>query len=77
MATITVRNLSEDTVNSLKQKAAASGRSMEQEARALLTRWASDRAAAIRVVMGLWPRIKRPVSAADVDRWLAAGRRGR
>jgi len=38
MATITVRNLDDELVTALKERAAANGRSMEAEARALLAR---------------------------------------
>ncbi|HEY3013501.1 MAG TPA: TraY domain-containing protein [Nocardioides sp.] len=37
MATITVRNLDDDTQRRLKQRAAANNRSMEAEARAILS----------------------------------------
>ena len=37
MATITIRNLNDDIVSALKQRAATHGASMEAEARAILT----------------------------------------
>lgn len=43
MATITVRNLDDDVQRRLKQRAAASNRSMEAEARAILSEAVAQR----------------------------------
>lgn len=42
MASLSVRNLSDDTYESLRRRAAAAGRSMEAEARLLLDRAANE-----------------------------------
>ena len=61
MGSLTVRNLSEDVKQRLRQRAAANGRSMEEEVRLLLAERAADAptaakpASAARAVYGLHP----------------------
>lgn len=75
MATITIRNLSSDIVDRLKIRASTYGRSMEQEARDILTFRLASRDAVLDEVQALWSRME-PPSAADVQDWVQSARRG-
>lgn len=73
MATLTIRNLSEDTVERLKVAAEASGRSMEQEVRDLLESRYGPRSEIIKRIQARWDQSPE-VAAADVEGWRTTGR---
>jgi plasmid stability protein len=70
MATITVRNLSEDVVEKLKERARLNGHSMEQEVREILESCTLDRSAVIEKIKSSWERQTRPTTAEEVNRWI-------
>ena len=70
MATITVRNLSEDVVEKLKERARLNGRSMEQEVRQILESCTLDRTAVLEKIKASWKRQTRPTTAEEVNRWI-------
>ena len=74
MATVTIRNLSPQTVRALKELAANHHRSMEQELRELIEGTVGDRLSVLRQVEASWARQARRPSAAESDRWIESGR---
>ena len=77
MGTLTVRNLPEEVVVSLKGMARRRNCSMEQLVRDILTERAASREALLREVEALWTRRQGEVGAEEIDGWIEAGRRGR
>ena len=76
MASITIRNLSSEIVENLKALATNNGRSMEQEAREILTCRLMPRDRLLNEIQSKWSNFP-PPSAQDVNGWIEAGRRGR
>ena len=76
MASITIRNLSSEIVENLKALATNNGRSMEQEAREILTCRLMPRDRLLNEIQSKWPDFP-PPAAQDVKGWIEAGRRGR
>lgn len=74
MATITVRNLSSDTVRALKELAERNHRSMEQEVRDLIETRVGDRLSAISQIERAWASQKRAPSGDEVAAWIRTGR---
>jgi plasmid stability protein len=74
MATLTIRNVPQRTVKSLKALARRNGHSMEQEVRDLLETWVSERAAVLEQIEGGWAAQSRRPSGAEVDRWITTER---
>jgi plasmid stability protein len=74
MATLTVRNLPERVIRSLKEAARRNKRSMEQEARYLLEATLPDRASARAQIEASWARQARPTSENEVAGWIRASR---
>jgi plasmid stability protein len=74
MATLTIRNLSPRLVQSLKSLAARHGRSMEQEVRDVIEEHVAEREAVLAQIEAGWSQQRRRPTAAEVDRWLDAGR---
>ncbi len=74
MATLTVRNLPDETIRRLKEMAARNRRSMEQEVRSLLESVSLDRVSACHRIEQAWADQSRPTTAEEVDRWLELGR---
>lgn len=74
MASLTIRNVPDEVVDRLRQAAAANGRSMEQEVRALLESRYRSKAAVLDRVRERWRDMK-PAAADDVRRWIADARR--
>ena len=73
MATITIRNLPEATVERLKAAAERNCRSMEQELRDLIQERYMSKADAVRRIRDRWPET--PETTADeVKRWRGNGR---
>ncbi|MFZ9890022.1 MAG: FitA-like ribbon-helix-helix domain-containing protein [Myxococcota bacterium] len=74
MATLTIRNLPDDTIDRLKEIAEARGVSMEQEVRDLLEQRYAPRTEVARRIRARWDRLPR-TSAANVRSWRDQGRR--
>jgi len=70
MATITVRNIPEDVITMIKNRARRNKRSMEQEVRTILSEVVLDREWAMKRIESLWQQQKRPISKEEVDAWL-------
>jgi len=74
MATLTIRNVPQRTVKSLKALARRNGHSMEQEVRDLLDTWVSERTAVLEQIEAGWAAQARRPSAGEVDGWITAER---
>ncbi|UCF99864.1 MAG: Arc family DNA-binding protein [Spirochaetaceae bacterium] len=74
MATITVRNLPDEVIEMIKNRAARNKRSMEQEVRLILSEAVYDRERAMKHIELLWEKQKRPISREEVDAWLKQAR---
>jgi plasmid stability protein len=70
MATITVRNIPEEVITMIKNRARRNKRSMEQEVRTILSEVVLDRERAMKRIESLWQQQKRPISKEEVDAWL-------
>lgn len=75
MATLTIRNLSPETVSSLKELARRNRRSMEQEVREILELHAGDRLSALAQIERLWASQTRKTSPEEIECWIREGRR--
>ena len=74
MATLTIRNIDDKVVRSLKSLAERNQRSMEQEIRDILEEQVGDRLSAVRQIEESWARQSRRPKAKEVDSWIRAGR---
>ena len=74
MATITVRNIPEEVIAMIKNRARRNKRSMEQEVRTILSEVVLDRERAMKRIESLWKQQKRPISKQEVDTWLRKAR---
>jgi plasmid stability protein len=74
MATLTIRNVPQRTVRSLKALARRNRHSMEQEVRDLLETWVGERTAVLEQIEAGWEGQSRRPSADEVDRWITAER---
>ncbi len=74
MATITIRNLSEDLLERLKAAARRSGRSMEQEIRVLLEQRYRRKDAVLERMRARWKRLP-STSPKEVKAWREGGRK--
>ncbi len=74
MPTLTIRNVPERTVKSLKTLARRNGHSMEQELRDLLESSVNERAAVLEQIEAGWATQTRRPRADEVDGWITAGR---
>ena len=74
MATITVRNIPDEVVGMIKDRARRNRRSMEQEVRAILSAVVRDRSRAMERVVTLWEKQNRPVPRQENDEWLKGAR---
>lgn len=74
MATVTIRNLSDDVVDALKERARRNSRSMEAEVRDVLTRLAENDASGIEAALA--QRIPQPrrwsVPSSEIMAWIDA-----
>jgi plasmid stability protein len=70
MATITVRNIPEEVIGMIKDRARRNRRSMEQEVRAILSGVVRDRERAMERIEGLWKTQNRPIPSEEIDKWL-------
>ena len=75
MATLTIRNVPQKVLRSLKTLARQNRRSMEQEVRALLDEYVGDRLALLEQIEAACARQTRRPAAREVDEWIDAGRR--
>jgi plasmid stability protein len=73
-ATLTIRNVPLRVVRNLKSIAKRRHRSMEQEVRDLLEEYVGERSATIRQIEASWESQTRRPSAAEVEKWIGAGR---
>jgi plasmid stability protein len=74
MATLTVRNLPDGVMRSLRDLAARQGRSVEEQVRQLLAESVVDRMSAVELIEKAWTRQERATTAAEVDAWLRSSR---
>ena len=74
-ATLTIRNVPMRIVRGLKAMAKRRGRSMEQEVRELLKERIAERGSVLRQIAESWERQSRRPRAAEIDAWIAAGRK--
>lgn len=74
MATLTIRNLPVSVVRSLKARAKRNHRSMEQEARELITNNLRDRAWAIEQIEKSWARQSRRTTPEEIEAGIKEGR---
>ena len=74
VATLTIRNVPLRVVRNLKSIAKRRHRSMEQEVRDLLEEYVGERAAVVKQVEASWESQSRRPSAAEVEKWITAGR---
>jgi plasmid stability protein len=70
MATITVRNIPEEVITLIKNRARRNKRSMEQEIRTILSEVVLDREGAMERIESLWRQQKRSISKEEIDAWL-------
>ena len=73
MATLTIRNLSDDLIERLKASAKASNRSMEQEVRELLEARYQEKKQLIKSIKQSWDELPE-TSAQTMDAWRQEGR---
>ena len=73
MATLTIRNVPDEVVTRLKKVAANKGHSMEHELRELLKTRYPARAEVLDRVEANWKNLP-PVSAEEIDQWIAEAR---
>jgi len=74
MATLTIRNVPQRTVKSLKALARRNGHSMEQVVRDLLETSVTERAAVLEQIEAGWATQARRPRADEVDGWITTGR---
>ncbi len=74
MATLTIRNVPQRIVRSLKALARRNGHSMEQEVRDLLETSVNERAAVLEAIEAGWESQARRPRATEIDRWVDTGR---
>lgn len=74
MATLTIRNVPTRIVRGLKALARRRNTSMEQEVRDLLEEYLAERTSVLKQIEASWPEQERRPSAAEIDRWIRAGR---
>lgn len=75
MATLTIRNVPAKVAKSLKTLARRNGRSMEQEVRELVNEYVGERLSVLDQIEAAWDKQTRRPTAAEVDNWIAAGRK--
>ena len=74
MASITVRNLSEELIGRLKAQAKRNGRAMEAEVRSILEREVMDRRLLLDVIEAELELQSEPTSPKQVDAWIRRSR---
>lgn len=74
MPTLTIRNVPDKVVRSLKSLARRHNRSMEQEVRELVVGYVADRQSVLDQIEAGWAKQVRRPSAKEIDSWMAVGR---
>jgi len=74
MATITVRNLPDSVVEALKALAERNSRSMEQEAREIISSHVMDRKTVVQLMEQGWKRHKRAIGLEEAEDWVRQSR---
>ena len=74
MATLTIRNVPAETVNTLKSLARSNHRSMEQEVREILQVFIAERCSVLEQIEQSWADQTRRPTAKEIDGWIATGR---
>jgi plasmid stability protein len=74
MATLTIRNVPEKVVKSLKTLARKNRRSMEQEVRDLLTEHVGERISVLDQIEAGWSKQARRPTVTEIEGWIATGR---
>jgi plasmid stability protein len=74
MPTLTIRNVPDKVVRSLKSLARRHNRSMEQEVRELVIGYVADRQSVLDQIEAGWAKQTRRPSAKEIDGWMAVGR---
>ena len=74
MATLTIRNVPDDTVKTLKSLARRNHRSMEQEVREILHGFIAERRSVLEQIEKSWADQARRPTAREIDGWISAGR---
>ncbi len=74
MATLTIRNVPPETVETLKALARSNRRSMEQEVRDILQDALAERRSVLEQIEESWATQTRRPTAKEVDGWIAAER---
>jgi plasmid stability protein len=74
MATVTIRNLPEETVAEMRATAQRNGRSLEAEIRLLLQQRYRSRDDVLTSIRKRWTGLPR-VSSRKIDTWIEVGRR--
>jgi plasmid stability protein len=74
MPTLTIRNVSQDIVKSLKSLAQQNGKSMEQEVREILEEYVGERSSVLDQIETSWKEQSRHPTADEIEAWIGAGR---
>ena len=74
MGTITVRNIPDEVIEMIKNRARRNRRSMEQEVRSTLSGVVHDRERSMKRIQSLWKKQKRPIPREEIDEWLRRAR---
>ncbi len=74
MPTLTIRNVPNRVVRSLKALARRRRRSMEQEVRELLEAHVAERRSVLEQIEAGWVRQSRRPTGAEIDAWIGTGR---
>jgi plasmid stability protein len=69
-----VRNIPDEVVEMVKNRARGNRRSMEQEVRSIPSNAVHDREAAMKRIKALWNKQNKPISKEEVDAWLKHAR---
>jgi plasmid stability protein len=75
MATITIRNVPQHVVKSLKSLARKQRKSMEQEVRDILEDHTHDKLSAMNQIEAAWSSQTRRPKAREIQRWITQGRK--
>ncbi len=74
MATITVSNLPDSVVKTLKELAQKNKRSMEQEARDIISAHVMDRKSVVDLIEATWNKHNRTIKLEEADQWIRQSR---
>jgi plasmid stability protein len=74
MTTLTIRNLPDDLVRRLRERAERNGHSIEQEVREILGHRLAARGELLAEMKARWPEIAPAPSAPEVNGWIESSR---